>query len=56
MITRDKIIKDNAQIQHLLNIINGVSNDEMTDEEFIKALTEAVYDLQEFLIRKTWGL
>ena len=55
MITRDDIIKEKGQMEQMLGSLNGIG-EKISDEQMLIALTNAVRDLQEFLIRKTWGI
>ena len=53
--TRNDLIKGKGQLETVLSALEG-TGPEMTDREAFVALTRAVWQLFDFIIRRTWGL
>lgn len=54
-ITRDDLIRSKGQLETVLSALEGTGQ-EMTDREAVVALTRAVWQLFDFIIRRTWGI
>lgn len=54
-ITRDDLIRSKGQLETVLSALEG-TGPEMTDREAFVALTRAVWQLFDFIIRRTWGI